>query len=440
MRRRTSGIAGRILLAGTILATAAWAPPREVTPPADLATRANNAIGLFASDLFTLPVPGAPEEQMTFTAVTPGETVTLNLYVQSIRSHDYRLLTPGPDGTLIDAAPGPVRTMRGGVAGEPTSIVAASLLEEGLVATIIRADGRRQWIEPVGKYLDDAPATTHVLYDSDDVVPVPAGCGVTINRALEEAAAVEQLAPADSAGALCTVEIACDSDDEYYAAHGSSVIATEANITSIINTLNAQYELDVGLSYTLTAIVVRDGGPFTDPYTLVPDAEGLLCEFITEWTNNMGFVSRDMAHMFTARALNGGLVLGIAADLGDVCNSSGSCTCNPLTPAILSDGSYCLTVDVPLLANQAELSAHELGHLWGRAALHVSGIHDEHRRRAVRRNAIHAGQHHHHQRLQGLPHVSRRRLCRRAPDQRHLRRRHGGRGIQRGVHHAGHRF
>ena len=59
-------------------------------------------------------------------------------------------------------------------------------------------------------------------------------------------------------GGPCVAELACDTDTEYFNDYGT-VAATEAQINSVINTVNLQYESQVGISHAITTIIVRTG-------------------------------------------------------------------------------------------------------------------------------------------------------------------------------------
>ena len=106
----------------------------------------------------------------------------------------------------------------------------------------------------------------------------------------------------------------------------------------------------------------------SDPYT-APGAKDRLCQFIREWTANRSDVERDVAHLFTGADLRGGTV-GIAADIGGtgICVPDGSCTGGRFG----TRGSYCLSQSdfSGSFACVSDLTAHELGHLWG--AFHCS--------------------------------------------------------------------
>ncbi|RMF73185.1 MAG: hypothetical protein D6744_15960 [Planctomycetota bacterium] len=289
-----------------------------------------------------------PGVAITVDVPIDGEQYTLSLQPHSVRAPGYQLLIQDETGAIVPVEPGPERTLRGEIVDQPGSFVAASSNEDGLYARILMNDGNEYWIEPVRGLVPGYDAEDHVIYHTDDVYPHGGSC------AADQMGHVDPVSK-DSAGSgsgigtrgsLCTAELACDADFEYYQAHGSSVTNVESQINSIINSMNVQYEGEVGITHLVTAIVVRTSS--NDPYTS-SDPGTLLNQFTNEWNSNQGSIQRDVAELFTGRNMNGG-VIGIAW-LSAVCTSSGY-------NVVESDfnGNFSCKTD---------LSAHELGHNWG---------------------------------------------------------------------------
>jgi hypothetical protein len=155
------------------------------------------------------------------------------------------------------------------------------------------------------------------------------------------------------AGGICTTELACDADFEYFQSYGSSVPNVENRINFIINTVNLQYESQTSITHAITAIVVRSNS--SDPYTS-NDSGTLLTQFRNEWLNNQGGIQRDVAKLFTARSINGGII-GQAWTIGAIC---------------VTNSHYCYSWSdcCGSTACATDLAAHELGHLWN--AVHCS--------------------------------------------------------------------
>ncbi len=321
------------------------------------------SLGLIDTEIVTLPLDLEPGKPLAATISLDGQPYRLQLAPHSVRSPNYQLLVQGEDGEIRQADAGPVRTLRGSVAGVPNSSVTASMLEDGLHAMIQLDADTRYWLEPIVRFVPDA-FDDYVVYSDDDVLPHGGTCG------LPDAAAAEKKLPpgiiidrpqtqTQTRGSFCIAELACDADTEYFNDYGT-VPATEARINSVINTVNSQYETQVAITHLITTIIVRTA---SDPYTST-DPEGRLCQFITEWTNNQGAIQRDVAHLFTGVDINGG-VIGIAADIGatGICQNNGACTGGQFG----TQGSYCMSQSDfnGSFACATDLTAHELGHLWG---------------------------------------------------------------------------
>jgi len=307
--------------------------------------RVNEALGLHASQVASLAVQLGHDG--TFSTIVPinGRPQTLRLAPHSVRARHYRVKVQHADGSFSYAQPQPVRTYRGTIAGAPGSMVAASRSDEGVHARVYLADGSEYWIEPIGHVLAGGVANAHAVYREEDVIPPLAGCdahaGMTMDTAI--AAAVAEAGVACGTG-LCVAELACDTDVEYYNYWGG-VAAVENRINSVINTMNLQYEREVGIRHDITTIIVRTAEP--DPYTAT-GAEALLNQFRNEWIVNQGSVQRDFAQIFTGKAIDGSTI-GIAW-LSAVCGSYGY-------SMVQSDfnGNF---------SSATDLSAHELGHNW----------------------------------------------------------------------------
>lgn len=349
---RQLGICSLIAIAA--LTPAALAQRRQAPNDKAFRTKVNESFGLRQSEIITLDLNAKRGEGLFTFAPIGGLPTFLNLQPYSVRSDNYKLLVQQPDGSLKEVKPGPVRTMRGDVIGMQDAVVAGSLLDDGLHATIRFADGSSMWIEPIGDRVAGAGANQHVLYRNEDVIQDAKVCGAN------DAMRVAQAAPARGANgdggsapstaaaeAFCTAELAFDADYEYFKQWGSGT-AVGNQISNIIGIMNLQYKSDVGITHTIGTIIVRtkSGAPYTSS-----DAVTLINQFRTEWEMNQGSVVRDMAQLFTGKDVNGGTI-GIAW-IGAVCTSSGY---SMVQSDFNGKGN---------LACQTDLSAHELGHNWG---------------------------------------------------------------------------
>ncbi|MCH7572035.1 MAG: hypothetical protein IH891_03885 [Planctomycetes bacterium] len=340
------------LAAITLMTPSALAQRRQASNDKAFRTKVNESFGLRQSEIITLDLNAKRGEGLFTFAPIGGLPTFLNLQPHSVRSDNYKLLVQQRDGSLKEVKPGPVRTMRGNVIGMQDAVVAGSLLDDGLHATIRFKDGSSMWIEPIGDRVAGAGANQHVLYRNEDVIQDAKVCGAN------DAMRVAQAAPAKAANggggsasstaaatALCTAELACDTDYEYFQQWGSG---TEAQINKIIGLMNMQYQNDVGITHAIGTIIVRTkpGLPYTEL-----DAVKLITQFRNEWELNQTKVVRDMAQLFTGKNVDGGTI-GIAW-IGAVCTSHGY---SMVQSDFNGKGS---------LACQTDLSAHELGHNWG---------------------------------------------------------------------------
>jgi hypothetical protein len=366
-RNHRFGFVTGLLLGACLVAGIAFAPRAAVsTPPkgtrnvatapavqsadvarGELASRVNETLGLLASAVVTLDIPDTPGVLLTIDVPIGDELVTLDLVPHSIRAADYRVLAQTDDGSYAEVEPQPVRTLRGTVLGFEGSVVAASLLEDGLYARIIFDEQDEYWVEPIGSRIAGAAPDDYVVYRAADVIPNGASCGAD---ALLQPPAEDEggigLRDACGDGVLCVAELACDADFQYFTDYGS-VGAVENRIHNVINTMNVQYERDVEITHVITTIIVRTSSG-ANPYT-TNNPSALLDQFRNYWQSNHGNIQRDLAELFTGRNLDGS-VIGIAW-LDAVCTSFGY-------SVVQSDccGS---------LACATDLSAHEMGHNWG---------------------------------------------------------------------------
>ena len=319
-----------------------------------------------AAAVVNLELKARPGEAVVVTLPIDGVPVELDLEPFSVRSPHYTLLVQVESGELVEHPAGPERTLRGTVSGWEGAVVAASLNDDGLSAMIRREDGDVWWVQPVNARIPNVRPGDHFLYQSSDVLPGDWSCGVEHDFAARpDEAVIDGPMQGGIAGTPCVAELGCETDFEYFQDYGS-VGATEARINSVINTVNVQYETQVGITHQITTIIVRSTS--NDPYTQT-SSEGRLCQFITEWTNNQQGIQRDVAHMFTGVDLNGSTI-GRAADIGatGICVSQGSCTGGQFG----TQGSYCISQSDfnGNFSCATDLTAHELGHLWG--AFHCS--------------------------------------------------------------------
>lgn len=316
----------------TILTTLALAaaPQQEVDP---------------VGSLQTLDVPLSPGAGPVLIDVEiAGRDVVLELERHSLRAGDFKLLVSAPDGRLVEMpAPAP-NTWRGVASGLDGATVTATINDQGLTAIVDHGAAGIEWqIQPAAGH----PSGTYSVARAEDLIIPPGTCGVPDGSPAQPGPPISFLGTG-----LQLCELALDSDYEFYLDNGSSVGNTVDDMERIINRVDDIYVRDADVTFLIGTIVVRSNS--NDPYT-TSNAGDLLDQFAFQWQNNFGFVQRDLAHMFTGRALNGGTI-GVAF-LSQVCSSG------------LGYGlSERFTTN---LVARTGLTAHEIGHNF--SAQHCNG-------------------------------------------------------------------
>lgn len=327
-----------------LLLLLAAAPRAQIEPaPYEVA----RALDTGRATLQRLELPPGPQQAFSVDVVLDGATERLVLTPHALRAPGFRLLVQGADGRLAEQEPPPPATLRGHVAGRPGSRVAASLLADGLHAFVLLDPARAPFaVQPSG-----LPGL-HAVHDGADALAGSFTCG-TPDLAVRAPAAA---GPGDTPAPNVTCEIACDADFEYFLANGGSVAATQLDIETVLNGVEAIYANDVDIEYAVTTILVRTAEP--DPYGST-SPNSLLNQFSNHWNSSQQGVARDVAHLFTGKELDGS-VIGIA-QLSVVCSKSSAYG--------LSQSRF-----TGNLTSRVGLTAHELGHNW--SATHCDGAPD----------------------------------------------------------------
>ncbi len=338
--------AGIGLLSGLVLSGSALGQVGMGQAADRLGAEVNSLLNVRASQIVTLDVNWTPGVAQSFVVPFDGADYTLDLYPATVRAPGYQVLVQGPDGSFTPGEIAAESTLRGVVVGDDSSVAGASLMDDGLHGSFIRGDGERIWIQPLVSVTPNADLDEYVVYRQSDVLPNNGLCGT----ADADADPIDEIGLEDGMGGqrvtIYTAQLACDADVEYYNRWGG-VSGVQNRVNTIVNQVNVQYERDVQITHVITAIIVRTSEP--DPYSST-DPSTLLSQFRTEWINNQGAITRDLAHLFTNKNINGG-VIGIAWTIGGVCTSSAYC---------LSQAECCGS-----LSCATDLVAHECGHIWG---------------------------------------------------------------------------
>ncbi len=294
-----------------------------------------------------LPAGGA-QEAFSVPVSIAGALHTLDLEPRSIRADDFELVVVDAEGPKAIAAPMET-TYAGVVRGVAGSAVAATLHagEQGPeFRAMVQIPGlETYWIEP----MPEGANGEHVVYGQSQSREIPGvRCGVDEMANLPLPVLRQLVPPAGGGGtaAFLVCELGIDSDFEYYSAKSGSNVTTLINdISNIINMCATIYQTDANVTFKITHFIVRTvaaGQPYTST-----DPNTLLNQFDAEWTNNNGGVRRDLAHLFTGKNMNGG-VIGIAY-LSAVCSTA--------IGYGLSESKYGGN-----LTSRVALTAHEVGH------------------------------------------------------------------------------
>ncbi|HZW06715.1 MAG TPA: PA14 domain-containing protein, partial [Phycisphaerales bacterium] len=194
------------------------------------------------------------------------------------------------------------------------------------------------WVQPLSDAQPGAPADRHAVFPGDALLPGEHGCPGGVETGLAPAGRAKGGAPA----CIRATEIAFDADVLFYQQNGSSVAATNADIDSVVNSMNLIYGRDTTVTFIVTAHLVRTApGLYTSN---VPQT--LLNQMVSEWQNNQGAVVRDIAHLMTGQPT--GSTIGLAFN-GAVCSTQFGYG--------FSQSRYSAN-----FANRVSLTCHEVGH------------------------------------------------------------------------------
>ena len=279
-----------------------------------------------------------------------GMTYEIVIRPHSVRTDDIVVYDHGADGVLRAVDPGPTTTFRGQVAGQLGSDVAVSVLDGRLEGLIRLEDGTQLWFGSLADRMFGAPNDLYGIFDARHVLGHNSICGGGIvppnAHPIADAPAQQQgERDSDRGGIMVTSRLGLDADFEYYSEF-NSFSQTQARMEAVVNTVNLQYQNEVGISHQIAQIIVRTTDS-SDPYT-ANTASDLLGQFRTWWNDNVTSL-RSHAHLFTGKDLDGGFI-GFAF-IGAVCNDDFG---YGVSEATFSNNFAVIT----------DLVAHELGHNW----------------------------------------------------------------------------
>jgi hypothetical protein len=335
----TSAASAITIATAGLLATPAWADAVSIKAACE-------AISVESCTIQSLELRPTANDDYRLDMVISGQDRNFMVWEHDIRGENYRLIVQESDGSFTDDTPGPITTYRGidGVDGQ--AILALGYETDGFRVRIIEPDGSQWFAEPLVDRVAGADANDYAVYEDkaiispENICPVDEAWRVTDNTPVADYDANE----INTRGAELAAAMAVDCDYEFYQQYGS-VVAVEARVMSVINSVNLQYENQCSLTHEMQAIVVRSSS--NDPYS-TNSIDTRLDQLQNDWnSNNHPGISRDMVHLFTGAST--GSTIGLAY-LGAVCSTfeygvvqSNCC------------GSFGCATD---------LSAHEMGHNW----------------------------------------------------------------------------
>src|SRR5437764_4893507 len=280
--------------------------------------------------------------------VTPAHDFEVQLRPNDLRAPNYRAEEVDSDGvTRATAMPG-VSTYKGNVEGVWASDARFTVTDNAVEGMIV-TPGQSFFVEPAQKYSSSAAPTDYLMYTADDVRPdITRSCADTLEEQVN--AGAKQIRASATSGdtpavfsPFKVVEIATEADFEYVQGVGGTATAANQDILGIMNQIQAIYERDIGLTFTVVFQHAWDTP--NDPYTASGDAVAVLREFTNYWNANLANSPRDVAHLWTGRNLGG--PAGVAWT-GVVC-------ANPAAAYGISD----LETMAPF---RVTIPAHEIGH------------------------------------------------------------------------------
>ena len=201
-------------------------------------------------ELQTLDLPNWVPDAFSVAVPFAGEVHELSLDRISLRSDDFRLLVDHGDGQLVETPAEIERTYRGTDLATPGSMVAASLLPDGLHAIIHRGDDSEIVIQPASSLGLDLPAGTHVVFLASDS-SAEGHCG---NDFMDDDAFHQGPdLPGDPGGVagavLSLVEVGVECDYEFFQKNSSNVATTLNDVENVMNQCDIIYIRDVEIAH-----------------------------------------------------------------------------------------------------------------------------------------------------------------------------------------------
>ncbi|MCG8408972.1 MAG: M12 family metallo-peptidase [Phycisphaerales bacterium] len=267
----------------------------------------------------------------------------------SVRAENFEVILVNSDG-VRSIAPGPVKTLRGHIIGDPSSIVSGIRSANGLQAVVRLGNGAVHQIVPLKAHFPDFDAALHAVFAVEDVHFDRGVCGT-----VDEGFALHNEFSTDVVGdGICentgpfTVKLGCDTREDFVATLGRDGACEyiEANVNDMdmliygsgpqSNILRTRHEI--------VRIILRE--ETSDLYPTVTNYAALVGLVHEEWRNNQADAGAHVATLFLDWPRPPGGFIG-TAQIGRICDVAGSW--------VERRGDF----------QRILLLAHELGHTWG---------------------------------------------------------------------------
>lgn len=280
------------------------------------------------------------EKQISFRL--SGKNYQINLIPRDLRSTGYRAEDTTINGTRT-LEKGTVTTFKGNVNGENNSEVRLSIDESSIEGYFV-SEQTRYFIEPAHRHSKLAAKGDLIIYREGDLLAWHGfNCNADIGEKIERGKDFVLSAGLESTQSMRVLELATDADFLYTSGAGGAA-ATNNEILGILNMVEGVFERELNLTIS---VVFQHTWSIQDSYNAT-NGSLLLSSFRDYWNTNYTNISRDAAHLWSAKTAvqNQGV-----ANLGVICN-------NP---------SFAYGVSGKIEWQEAKnlISAHEMAHNLG---------------------------------------------------------------------------
>lgn len=255
---------------------------------------------------------------------------SLELQPMEVWAKDATIAVYAADGTFTNVPPPDLKAFQGKVKGIEDSIVFLTLDANDKIEGMIMAGEDRFRIRtavpllkgPRQRTEESLPLAIQHFDEIDELTALeqPWACGVEgtqllpkLRESAESAGKMKTRSDAGAvAGATYQLRLAMDTDDELYAAFGSTGGVT-TYLTNLVGAASTIYQRDLGTTLTIGHSNVYSGGPGSDPWIVAANAgtAKLLGELGTYWHNtntaNYAQVQRSAVAMISGKLTNGGI-------------------------------------------------------------------------------------------------------------------------------------